>query len=133
MDNASLIGWVSLFYGLYCFAAGIGELRLPGLWLRILNNINASPALPFLTGVICILMGLFTLFVIGGETDPIPNKFFIIMASWIVVEGLLFICLPDNFGRFAGWLMRMSSRFWALFAMAAGALLIGFGLMRLLL
>lgn len=131
-DGNIMAGWLLLFYGAYIFAAGLGEWRLPGLWLRMMGDINNSAALPFLTGLICILIGGFTLFLMGGADGPIINKLLIIMGAWVVVEGLIFIAIPDYFGRFASWLMRMSSRFWAMLAMILGLAMAGGGVWHIL-
>ncbi len=131
-DGNIMAGWVLLFYGLYSFAAGLGELRLPGLWLRMIENITASTALPFLTGMLCMVIGAFTLFIMGGDDGPIINKILIIMGAWIVVEGLVFIAIPDYFGRFASWLMKMSSRMAASFSMVLGLAMCGYGLWHIL-
>lgn len=131
-DGNIMAGWVLLFYGGYMVAAGLGEWRLPGLWLRMMGDINASAALPFITGLFCMLIGGFTLFLMGGADGPIINKLLIVLGAWVVVEGLVFIAIPDYFGRFAGWLMRMSSRFWALLAMILGLAMAGGGVWHIL-
>ena len=127
-DGNIMAGWILLFHGAYCFAAGLGEWRLPGLWLRIMDDITRSAALPFFTGLLCMAIGGFTLFLMGGDDGPIINKILIILAAWIVVEGLVFIAIPDYFGRFASWLVGLSSRMAAVFSMGLGLAMIGYGL-----
>ena len=42
--SADIPAWIALFVGLYSLAGAVGELRSPGLWLRLVEDIERSPA-----------------------------------------------------------------------------------------
>ena len=56
-ETADISSWILLIFGIYSFAAGVGELRRPGMWARMMWEIEQSNGLQFLTGIFCIVCG----------------------------------------------------------------------------
>ena len=52
-----LTAWTALLLGLFALFAGIGALRQPGLWQRMIEEIAASPALQLVSGLIELVSG----------------------------------------------------------------------------
>ena len=58
MPDLSLApAWTALFLGLFALFSGIGELRQPGHWDRLLAELTASPALQMIFGLVELLLG----------------------------------------------------------------------------
>lgn len=112
--------WIILVFGVYALAAGIGEIRAPGVWEKMVVDLERVTALRFLTGIICIGIGT-PLYLIApwGSTDwmVIAVK---LIGGWMVIEGALFLAVGDWFVAFARRLMGAASRLWALLSVLIG-------------
>lgn len=122
-ETADMPSWILLLLGIYSFAAGVGELRRPGLWHRMLWEVEQSSALQFLTGVACIVIGGAIYLANPWNPKDIGSILVTVLGAWILVEGFLFLAFGDVFLRFTGPLMRAVNKFWAL-----GSALLGLGL-----
>ncbi|MBB3954340.1 MULTISPECIES: hypothetical protein [Novosphingobium] len=49
--------WSALILGLAALAAGAGALRQPGVWQTMIGEVEGSPALQFLCGMLELLVG----------------------------------------------------------------------------
>ncbi|NBC37547.1 hypothetical protein GTZ99_13410 [Novosphingobium sp. FSY-8] len=49
--------WSSLLLGLAALAAGSGALRKPGVWQTMIGEVEASPALQFVCGMLELVVG----------------------------------------------------------------------------
>jgi hypothetical protein len=112
--------WIILAMGIYALGAGLAEILKPGFWMSMVEDIEAHPALQFLTGIICIAIGT-ALYLIEpwGRSDWMLYAVKII-GAWMVVEGFIFLCL-------GGWLLRISkgmmgwnTRVWAILSALLG-------------
>ena len=54
---ADAAAWTSLFLGLFLVAAALGELRRPGQWHRMIEEIESSPALQMTVGLLELALG----------------------------------------------------------------------------
>ena len=115
-----ITGWITLFFGLYGLAAGVGELRNPGFWSRMVREIGGSSALQFLTGMITLILGA-TIYLVN-PFDPTDwlSILITVIGGWIVVEGLLILALGDWFMQFSARLMGKGGRAWAAVAILFG-------------
>lgn len=52
-----LTAWSALLLGLFALFAGIGALRQPGLWMKLVEEIGGSPSLQLLSGMIELTIG----------------------------------------------------------------------------
>ena len=50
-------GWSGLLLGLAAVAAGIGALRKPGIWRRMIEEVEQSPTAQFVCGMLELLVG----------------------------------------------------------------------------
>jgi len=51
-DMGDPTAWSSLLLGLAALAAGAGALRKPGMWQTMIGEVEGSPALTFLSGML---------------------------------------------------------------------------------
>ena len=86
-----ITGWITLFFGLYGLAAGVGEYRKPGFWLNMVREVRASSALQFLTGLVTLAFG--AVIYLANPFDPTDwlSILITVIGGWIVVEGLLIL------------------------------------------
>jgi uncharacterized protein YjeT (DUF2065 family) len=52
-----LTAWSALLLGLFALMAGIGALRQPGIWMKMVEEISASPTLQLLSGMVEMALG----------------------------------------------------------------------------
>ena len=132
MANAGNIsGWIMLFFGLYALAAGIGEFRRPGFWGRMVNEVRASSALQFFTGIFTLVLGAVIYLVNPWNPADLLSILVTVLGGWIVVEGLLILAAGDWFLQFAGKLMGSANRIWAGLSIVLGIAAIFVALVRL--
>jgi len=56
-DMGDPTAWSSLLLGLAAVAAGAGALRKPGVWQTMIGEVEGSPALQFLSGMLELAVG----------------------------------------------------------------------------
>ena len=126
-----ITGWITLFFGLYGLAAGVGEYRKPGFWLNMVREVRASSALQFLTGLVTLAFG--AVIYLANPFDPTDwlSILITVIGGWIVVEGLLILAAGDWFMGFASRMMAVVSPAWAIFSIIIGLAAIIAGFLRL--
>ncbi|MEH6662994.1 MAG: hypothetical protein V7679_15215 [Parasphingorhabdus sp.] len=127
----SITGWITLFFGLYGLAAGVGEFRNPGFWSRMVREIEASSGLQFVTGIVTLSLGAIIYLVNPFDPADWLSILITVIGGWIVVEGLLILAVGDWFMGLAGRMMANGSRAWAMFAIIFGFAAISAGFVRL--
>lgn len=114
--------WIALFLGLYALAAAVGEFRQPGRWMAMLQDLERSAGLTFLTGVICIALGAAIYLVSPWRPGDWLSVTISIIGGLCAVEGMLILAAGDRFLGFARSLFTRARAIWA--GLSA---LIGFG------
>lgn len=123
--------WIALFIGLYLLAAGVGEMRAPGGWQRMLVEWESSPALRFLTGLFCVFGGAAIYLVSPWRPGDWLAIVVSVMGGLMVAEGLLMLAAGERFMAFARRLMAMAGMAWAGLAALVGIVLIVAALARI--
>ncbi len=118
--------WSALTLGLFLLAAAIDELRRPGQWHRMIEEIESSPALQMLTGLFEIIFGTLLYLANRGPDgwpagDPLALVL-TILGGLAVVEALAVTAFADLYVRF--WMRKLGTRTRPL---AVLALLLGLG------
>ncbi|MGX7894554.1 hypothetical protein [Tsuneonella sp. HG222] len=130
-ETTQIPAWIALFLGLYSLAAAVGEFRSPGSWVTMLKDFERSPALRYLTGMFCVVLGAAIYLV----TPWNPADWLAVAVSAIgglcAAEGLLILAAGDRFLRLARGLMGRANAFWAGFAALFGVAAIAVALLRL--
>lgn len=124
-------GWTSLLLGLAAIAAGIGALRKPGIWRTMIEEVEKSPALQFVCGMLEILVGAVVYFAnpwVPGDTLACALK---ALGGLMMIEGLVILAFCDIYTQL--WLKNLSAvhRGWAGFTVVLGVALVVIGRMHL--
>ncbi|MDC0886292.1 hypothetical protein OAS19_00665 [Altererythrobacter sp.] len=123
--------WIALFMGLYSLAAGVGELRNPGMWLRMIEDFERSPATMFLTGVVCIALGAAIYLASPWQDGDWLSVAISVLGGLIAAEGLAFIAAGDRFIATFKRVMGTRMSLWAGLSAAFGAAVLFYALSRL--
>ena len=123
--------WITLFLGVYAFAAAMGELRMPGTWNGMMADMEQSPGMRFIAGIFTLTLGAVIYLVTPWRPD---DWLFIAVAALgglLTVEGILLLAAGERFVIFGRWLMAGASEVWAGLSAVLGAGLIFVALSRL--
>lgn len=117
--------WSALILGLFLLAAAVDELRRPGQWHRMIEEIEGSPALRLLTGLFELIFG--TLLYLGsrgpaGWPGDWLAALLTILGGLAVLEALVITAFSDIYVRF--WMRKLGTN---TRVVAGVALLIGVG------
>tara|TARA_R110000824_G_scaffold99123_1_gene236200 strand:- start:1008 stop:1412 length:405 start_codon:yes stop_codon:yes gene_type:complete len=130
-STGDISGWITLFFGLYGLAAGVGEFRNPGFWAKMVREVRASSALQFLTGMVTLTIGAIIYLVNPFDPSDWLSILITVIGGWIIIEGMLILALGDWFMGFASRLMSAASRPWAVLSIIFGFAAVFAGLVRL--
>lgn len=122
--------WSATMLGLAALSAGIGALRKPGVWRTMLEEVERSPALQFVCGMLELLVG--TLVYLANPWIPADLLACAAKAlgGLMVFEALAILGFVDIYSQF--WLRTLTHmhRGWALTTSALGLALTVLGLAR---
>jgi len=129
--NADISAWIALFIGLYALAAGVGELRNANTWWAMLKELERSPALRFVCGLVALALGA-TIYLVNPW---VPGDWLSIAVSAVggiaVAEGLLLIASGERFLHFSRAMLGRAGHIWAGVAVLIGGAAILAALSRL--
>lgn len=124
--------WIALFMGIYALSASIGEFTSPGYWKGMLDSLESSPGLGFLTGLFCIVTGALIYLLSPWRPEDWLAVLVTVMGAGMVLEGCVMLAFPAPFAKFARALLTSASgRGWAAFSGLMGVALIAVALHRL--
>ncbi len=128
----NITAWILLIFGFYSLGAAIGELRRPGMWQRMMREIEQSNALQFLTGIIVLVLG--GVIVLVNPYDPADWQSILVtvIGAFMVLEGIAFLAFPDWMTKIARQFMGSAIAIYAWIALAIGVAFILMGYVRLL-
>lgn len=112
--------------GLYMLAAGAGALLAPDRWQKVGDEMEASPGLTILIGIVTFAIGVAMLGVHHGLHDP-PAIVVTVIAAIAVVEGMLILAVPRVMIRI-GAPFFARPRAWAAVTVLLGLVLLAVGL-----
>ena len=122
--------WTALLLGMTAMFAGIGALRRPGLWRTMLEEIEASPALQFVCGMMELVVG--TLVYLANPWVPADVVACVMKAlgGLMMVEAVAIIGFCDIYTQF--WLKNLTfmHKGWAIATTAFGLALNVAGALR---
>ena len=95
---------ILLLFGLYAMAAGTGLLTDPLRMARLIDDLEASPAVGYLCGAVMIFGAGGTLSVQNGFSSIADGLATLIVAG-ALIEGLLLVAWPKPLWALAHWMM----------------------------
>ena len=119
-ETIDATAWSALLMGLTALFAGIGALRKPGAWRVMIEEVEKSPALQFVCGMLELLIGG----VIYLANPWVPSDLLACvlkaMGGMMMVEALAILGFVDIYTQF--WLRSLSHmhRGWALTTVLIG-------------
>lgn len=132
MSDWDVTGWSALLMGLTALFAGIGALRKPGAWRTMLEEVERSPALQFLCGMMELVIG--AVIYLANPWLPASDLLSCVMKAMgglMMAEALMILGFVDIYSQF--WLRSLTHmhRIWALCTTALGLVLTVLGGMHL--
>ncbi|WP_265569649.1 hypothetical protein [Sphingomicrobium nitratireducens] len=123
MSEPQLTGWLLVGFGLYSIAASIGELRHPGRWKAMIEELNAKPGFAFIVGLLVFSLG-FALSLVHplAPADGWRSVLVTLIAYGMVLEGLSFLAFPQSMSGLAARLMTAANPLWVVIAAILGLL-----------
>lgn len=118
-----LTAWSALLLGLTALFAGIGALRKPGAWRTMLEEVEASPALQFVCGMLELLVGMAIYLANPWLPADLLSCVIKTLGGCMMIEALAILGFVDIYSQF--WLRSLTHmhRGWALSTMALGLVL----------
>jgi uncharacterized protein YjeT (DUF2065 family) len=118
--NLDPTAWSALLMGLLALFAGLGAWRQPGLWDRMIKEIEHSPALQLLCGMIEILTGAVVYLANPWLPDDILTCIMKAVGGFMIAEGLAILAFCDLYLHM--WLKNLGAldRRWAAVTMVWG-------------
>ena len=123
--------WAAMLLGLTALFAGIGALRKPGAWRTMIEEVERSPALQFLCGMMELVIGAVVYLANPWLPSAILACVLKAMGGLMMVEALAILGFVDIYTQF--WLRSLTHmhRGWALSTVALGLVLTIGGAARL--
>ena len=125
-----LTAWTSTLLGLAGFAAGLGALRRPGIWQTMIGEVEKSPSLQFVCGMLELVVGALTY--LANPWVPADLLACILkgLGGLMMIEALTILALVDVYSQL--WLRNLGnfSRGWAAITTAISLVLTIVGMAR---
>lgn len=120
--------WTALFLGLFAFFAGIGELRQPGHWQKLLKELATSPALQLITALLELFLGAVIYIANPWASADWLSGAMSVIGGLMIIEALAVLAFSDLYMAF--WLRRFGplSKLWAWISIVLGVALIVAGI-----
>ncbi|ALR19632.1 MULTISPECIES: DUF2065 family protein [Sphingobium] len=112
--------------GLYLILIGISGLASPQRWRGAMEELDRSPGLTLITGLVAFALGATIVMVHRAFADPLG--IIVTLVGYVaLIKGALLIAVPAPLVKLGHWSFRFT-RAWAAFALILGILLFYAGL-----
>lgn len=131
MDQAfDPTAWSATLLGLFGVAVAIGALRQPGIWGRMVGEIESSPALQLLCGFVELFVGAAIYLLNPWVPADLLATMMKAVGGLMMAEALVVMAISDLY--FQTWLKNLAAmrRGWPLFTLLVGLVLAGAGMVR---
>ncbi|MCW2414500.1 hypothetical protein [Sphingobium sp. B8D3D] len=130
-DMIDATAWAAMLLGAFTLAAAIGALRKPGLWQTMVKEIEQSPALQLLCGLVELILGAAVYLANPWIPADILTCIMKAIGGIMMIEALVVLAFSDLYFHF--WLRNLANmqRIWVALTLACGLALTVAGLMRL--
>lgn len=122
--------WSALLLGLFTIAAAIGALRNPGSWKVMIEEIERSPSLQLLCGVVEMMAGAILYLANPWLPEDLLSCIVKALGGLMMVEALVVTAMSDAY--FQLWLKSFAryTKGWAMITLAIGIGFTATGMMR---
>ena len=120
MGPIDVTAWSSLMLGLTALFAGIGALRKPGAWRTMIEEVERSPALQFVCGMLELLVGMVIYLANPWIPEDLLSCIIKALGGFMMIEALAILGFVDIYTQF--WLRSLTHmhRGWAMTTVAIG-------------
>jgi hypothetical protein len=124
------VAWSATLLGAFAIAVAIGALRQPGIWAKMVDEIEASPALQLLCGFAELFIGAAIYLINPWDSADILSMVMKTIGGLMMAEALVVMAISDLY--FQTWLKNLAAmrRGWPLVTLVIGWVLAGAGMMR---
>ena len=132
IDPARVAAWSALFLGLFAIVSALGELRRPGSWRKMVSEIEHSPALQLVIGMVEFGGGIALYLANGWNPQDWLACIMKIVGGMMIIEAMVVAAFSDIYLHF--WMRALGRdwRGWALVSLLLGAWMTIAGLWRLI-
>ena len=122
-DTFDPTGWSAALMGLFALFAAIGALRQPGTWRTMIDEIDKSPALQLISGLLELFLGAAIYLVNPWDSMDILSCVMKTIGGLMMFEALAVMGFSDLY--FHLWLKNLAAmhRGWAIVTLILGAAL----------
>lgn len=126
----NMTAWSSTLLGLYILFAGVGALRNPRTWRTMIEEVNQSPALQLVAGLLELLVGAAVYLANPWTPSDLLACVLKTVGGLMMIEALAVVGFCDIYANF--WLRNLTHmhRGWALFTILFGLVLSVLGMLR---
>jgi uncharacterized protein YjeT (DUF2065 family) len=130
IDTFDETAWSALLLGLYTLFAGVGALRNPDLWRKMIVEVRGSPSLQLVAGLLELMLGAAVYLANPWIPADILTCILKSIGGVMMVEALVLIAFCDIYS--GVWLNNLTHmhRGWALFSIGIGIALTVAGFAR---
>lgn len=124
------VAWSATLLGAFAVAVALGALRQPGTWTRIVNEIDASPALQLLSGFAELFVGAAIYLLNPWDSADLLSMVMKGLGGLMMAEALVVMAISDLY--FQIWLKNLAAmrRAWPIVTLLVGIVLAVAGMMR---
>ena len=125
-----LTAWSATLLGLCALAVAVGALRQPGLWLKMIEEIEKSPALQLLSGFMELFVGAAIYLANPWASGDLLAMVMKATGGLMMFEALVVLAICDLYMQM--WLKNLAAvhRFWTGITLVLGIILTLAGTMR---
>ena len=129
-DTFDPVAWSATLMGAFAVAVAIGALRQPGIWGKMVDEIEHSPALQLLCGFAELFIGAAIYLLNPWDSADLLSMVMKAMGGLMMVEALVVMAISDLY--IQAWLKNLVAmkRGWPLVTLLVGLVLLGAGTMR---
>lgn len=131
IDTATdITGWTALLVGLFTLFAAIGAFRTPGVWQKMVKEIENSPALQLVSAFLELVVGTSIYLLNPWVPEDILTCVMKTIGALMVFEALAVMAFSDLYFHF--WLRNLAhlNRIWVVVSGLAGMALTAGALLR---
>jgi uncharacterized protein YjeT (DUF2065 family) len=125
-----LTAWTSTLLGFYILFAGIGALRNPASWQKMIGEVGKSPALQLVAGLLELVVGALVYLANPWVPADLLSCVLKTAGGLLMIEALVIAGFADIYTHF--WLRTLNHmhRGWAIFTILVGLILAVVGMLR---
>lgn len=131
-DMIDTSAWTATLLGLFGVAAAVGALRKPGIWHKLISEMEASPALQLVGAFMEMFVGaIIYLLAQSSGTSDVLTTVMLTIGGLMMLEALVVMALSDVY--FHMWLKNLAAvhRGWSVVTLVASGALAAAGMLRL--